>query len=441
MYKRVEKLRRQNAAPRQAMIAGQPHMLAYINEAERQMLKRAGGAEAPGPAGVPAYYTWDSNKSFGENLMGSLKETASAIANDISSVFGGGNNDNVYQGPNIDGTSGYTVTTNGNDGYSTQETNYTYGSGDNAVTGTMQTIVDDPNTIATTLTGGNITDAGQTITYPNSGQITLSGQQEAYTDPNYGLNDPNLIQTEKQDGTYVRVDNGTGTQTSESGPVNTGPTAEEIAAAEEAARQERVRKAREAKLGELSNAFGFATDDYFQGLGTSYREGGLSEAFTKAYDDALRGIYDVYKSAGLLSQADVDDDLGILAGAEGGEEGRLNSIVDQYVLANQNYVSGGQSSIADQINALDTVDAINSFNINSAVAPYKEPTEQAVVDFFTDFVKREYDPSYNVDPTAVASGGPRRVSQSVDESGVSGQPSSLAGIFDPVSGNSAKVIK
>jgi hypothetical protein len=404
MYKRVEKLRRQKAAPRQAMIAGQPHMLAYINEAERQMLKRAGGAEAPGPAGVPAYYTWDSNKSFGENLAGSWNETVTAIKNDLSSigsVFSGG-------GGGVD-------------------------------TSFADDVLDNPSNFLPPQFGGS-EDAD------NNGVNDYDEFQGVYNDQLVDAQqNPTGMST--ADGVYDGEPYGgntgtsTVTQTTQSEPVNTGPTAEEIAAAEEAARLERVRKAREAKLGELANAFGFATDDYFQGLGTSYREGGLSEAFTKAYDDALRGIYDVYKSAGLLSQSDVDDDLGILAGAEGGEEGRLNSIVDQYVLANQNYVSGGQSSIADQINALDTVDAINSFNINSAVAPYKEPTEQAVVDFFTDFVKREYDPSYNVDPTAVASGGPRRVSQSVDESGVSGQPSSLAGIFDPVSGNSAKVIK
>ena len=44
-----------NNAPRTATIAGEPHMLAYINEAERQMLKRAGGAEMPSFAGIPAY--------------------------------------------------------------------------------------------------------------------------------------------------------------------------------------------------------------------------------------------------------------------------------------------------------------------------------------------------------------------------------------------------
>ena len=50
------------------------------------------------------------------------------------------------------------------------------------------------------------------------------------------------------------------------------------------------------QLGLLNEQFSFATDDYYNQLGTDYREGGLSEAFTTAYDDAVRGIYDVYKS-------------------------------------------------------------------------------------------------------------------------------------------------
>ena len=72
--------------------------------------------------------------------------------------------------------------------------------------------------------------------------------------------------------------------------------------------------------------------------------------------------------------------------------------------------------------------------------PFKEPKEQEVVDFFTDFVKRAYDPSYNVDPTAVASGSPKRVTHSVNQRGANTAPSTIAGIFDPVSGGSVKVV-
>jgi hypothetical protein len=45
-----------SGAPRQTEIMGQPHMLAYINPQEEQMLRNAGGAGLPGPDGVPAYW-------------------------------------------------------------------------------------------------------------------------------------------------------------------------------------------------------------------------------------------------------------------------------------------------------------------------------------------------------------------------------------------------
>ena len=41
--------------PRQTEIAGQPHMLAYINPEEERMLRDAGGTGQPGPGGIPAY--------------------------------------------------------------------------------------------------------------------------------------------------------------------------------------------------------------------------------------------------------------------------------------------------------------------------------------------------------------------------------------------------
>lgn len=45
------------SVPRQTMINNQPHMLAYINPEEEQMLLENGGAGLPGPGGVPAYWT------------------------------------------------------------------------------------------------------------------------------------------------------------------------------------------------------------------------------------------------------------------------------------------------------------------------------------------------------------------------------------------------
>jgi hypothetical protein len=204
-------------------------------------------------------------------------------------------------------------------------------------------------------------------------------------------------------------------------------------------------------MGNIGTAFGFSNDEYYTGLGDSYREGGLSEAFTTAYDDATRGIYDTFKSAGMLTQQGVDDSMGILASAEGGEEGRIDGIVNQYTTANRNFVNDGRTGMEGTLSGfvtdtqdIPTIDAetaqIMGYDVAGNSQPFKTPKEQEVVDFFTDFVKRSYDPSYNVDPTAVASGGPSRVSGSVDQLGAGAQPSTIAGILDPIAGGSVKVI-
>ncbi len=404
----------QNTAPKQAMIMGEPHMLAYINEAERQMLKRAGGAEAPSFAGIPAYGFWSRVFGGGNTFAQSL---ANAFTPNDGTTYVGGTLMNDYEGANIDGSAGYAV-----------DNVNSSGSGD-----------------AFTYGGGSISDAGKTITTPNGGQVTLAGQQAAFTDPNYNLNNSNLIQAVEDGGTYVRDTTTTTTNGGGSTPVKPKVNQDLLDAL--ALRDAALAR----QLGLLNKQFSFATDDYYNQLGTDYREGGLSETFTTAYDDAVRGIYDVYKSAGMLSQSDVDDDLGILAGAKGGEEGRIDSIVDQYMGANRNYVTGGLNDLTGELQglAVDSEDiptinaqtaAINAFDVVGRSQPYKEPTEAEVVDFFTDFVKRAYDPSYNVDPTAVATGAPMRVTGSVNQTGANTAPSTIAGLFDPVTGGSVKVV-
>lgn len=403
----------QGDAPRQAMIAGQPHMLAYINEAERQMLKRAGGAEAPGPAGIPAYWklfepsTWGDGKGF-EGFT--------------SSSSSSGPSTDVYQGPNIDASSGYTV----NDPIVTElDTGW---------------LTDDNTGPAYTLDGGVITDAGQTITNPDGSIITLDAQKEKYP-RNYMPDNGMGNTTTGTSSTTTTKTGGGGTSVVTAPPVNQALLDAQARRAAALAQQ----------MGAVATAFGFSTDDYYNQLGTDYREGGLSEAFTTAYDDAIRGIYDVYKSAGMLTQSDVDDDLGILAGANSGEEGRMDSIVDQYTTANRNYVTEGRGGIEGELQGfvtetedIPTIDAqtasILAYDVPGKSQPYKTPQEAEVVDFFTNFVKRAYDPSYNVDPTALASGGPKKVSGSVDQLGAGTQPSTIAGILDPVKGGSVKVV-
>ena len=58
-----------SGVPRQAELMNQPHMLAYINPQEEQMLRDAGGAGIAGPDGIPVYGwvsdTWSEIKSGG----------------------------------------------------------------------------------------------------------------------------------------------------------------------------------------------------------------------------------------------------------------------------------------------------------------------------------------------------------------------------------------
>lgn len=51
----VQEMREGGAVPRQTMIGDDPHMLAYINPEEAQLLKDLGGTGEPGPGGIPAY--------------------------------------------------------------------------------------------------------------------------------------------------------------------------------------------------------------------------------------------------------------------------------------------------------------------------------------------------------------------------------------------------
>ena len=52
-----------SSVPRQTEIAGQPHMLAYINPEEETLLRGLGGSGNPGPGGIPAYYNPNEDHS------------------------------------------------------------------------------------------------------------------------------------------------------------------------------------------------------------------------------------------------------------------------------------------------------------------------------------------------------------------------------------------
>ena len=307
------------------------------------------------------------------------------------------------------------------------------------------------NTIATADLINTGYDGNMVLSDGNGGYVTIDGNEIAGPTGNILTNDGSGNFTSGGGSTVTGGGNNTTTTTTTTngggGGTPVTPTVNQALLDALALRDAALAR----QLGLLNEQFTFATDDYYNQLGTDYREGGLSEAFTTAYDDAVRGIYDVYKSAGMLAQSDVDDDLGILAGAEGGEENRIDSIVDQYMGANRNYVTGGKSDLTSELQglAVDSQDiptinaqtaAINAFDVVGRSQPYKEPTEAEVVDFFTDFVKRAYDPSYNVDPSAVTTGAPKRVTGSVNQKGANTAPSTIAGLFDPVTGGSVKVV-
>ena len=54
------------SVPNQAMIAGQPHRLAYVNPQEEAMMKAAGGAGVPSYGGIPAYFSLGPGTTVGQ---------------------------------------------------------------------------------------------------------------------------------------------------------------------------------------------------------------------------------------------------------------------------------------------------------------------------------------------------------------------------------------
>jgi hypothetical protein len=495
-------------APRQAHLMGEPHMLAYINEAERQMLKRAGGAEAPGPEGIPVYgsfmdwardtiseitsggaahtetYNGNSSSNANEQAAKSMQSvgvtslSGHATANDDNNNKSNANSQlaNTMLNTGVMNVGGKVVPAAPANPGNPPILEYDGSTGKYKVVGALDS--SKPASVATNADGSlyyptdnavnnanvrgvnNLINTGDdggliridapdgpggTVTYTNGNGVTIAGAEGAINtinaDGDYTAGGGSTVTSGGGGGTTTTGGGGGGGGTPAPPPVNQ-------ALLDALARRD---AALSTQMGNIGTAFGFSNDDYYNQLGTDYREGGLSEAFTTAYDDATRGIYDTFKSAGMLTQQGVDDSMGILASAEGGEEGRIDGIVDQYTAANRNFVNDGRTGMEGTLQGfvtgtqdIPTIDAetaqILGYDVAGNSQPFKTPKEQEVVDFFTDFVKRSYDPSYNVDPTAVASGSPSRVSGSVDQLGAGAQPSTIAGILDPIAGGSVKVI-
>ena len=71
--------------PRYANLMNQPHMLAYINPQEEQMLRDSGGAGAPGPDGIPVYGWWSDTWSEITSGGQANTETYNSPSNNTSS--------------------------------------------------------------------------------------------------------------------------------------------------------------------------------------------------------------------------------------------------------------------------------------------------------------------------------------------------------------------
>ena len=97
------------APKRKVNVRGQKHSLAYINDREKRMLRKAGGSGKPGPSGIPAYD--DLDEGYGENDMSDFSGSASkdsspgsgggSASDDVGGGFGGGTDrdDNSFDTP------------------------------------------------------------------------------------------------------------------------------------------------------------------------------------------------------------------------------------------------------------------------------------------------------------------------------------------------------
>jgi hypothetical protein len=69
--------------PRRTVISDQPHMLAYINPQEANLLKGLGGSGLPGPGGVPAY-DWSFSGWVNDTFGTSIKDSSGNVASNKS---------------------------------------------------------------------------------------------------------------------------------------------------------------------------------------------------------------------------------------------------------------------------------------------------------------------------------------------------------------------
>ena len=154
-----------SSVPRQAELMNQPHMLAYINPQEEQMLRDAGGAGIPGPDGIPVYGFWSSTFGGGNSFSQSV--------NNISTPSDG----NTYVG-------GQSTSTNTN-----TNTNTNTGSTDNKSSGGRNLDADlGYGGTKKTVTASDLISGNNTSVYPNTGGGSVTVKTGSSLDTILGTN-------------------------------------------------------------------------------------------------------------------------------------------------------------------------------------------------------------------------------------------------------------
>lgn len=218
------------------------------------------------------------------------------------------------------------------------------------------------------------------------------------------------------------------------------------------ARDERA-TALAAKQKELSDAFGYFNDDYYNDLSQGYTDYS-NPLLQTAYDDSLRGIYSGFKASGLLSQDAVDQAVGGLDSQRSIEQQRIADAASAYSGSKRTDVENQRKKLGDQLSSLvggapdiDSVraqtDAINNFDVSGKVNKLKAAGPKSGIDFFSGFDKVAANQESN--PLATYTNAPGAASASLTgssalPSSASVQPTSLVGIDSPYSGSSVKVV-
>ena len=208
------------------------------------------------------------------------------------------------------------------------------------------------------------------------------------------------------------------------------------------------------KQKELSDAFGFFNDDFYDDMGQSYKDFAQG-SLDSAYDDSLRGIYSGFKSRGLLTQEGVNSAIAGLNQAKADEMNRLNTLAGDYSQAKRQDVDKSRQKFGDELSSLvggatdaesvnRQIEAIEGFDVAGRVDKLKKPNAKQTVDFFKDYDKVSPEAAAKVNvqasaaPGQVGDGGGS--ASSVVQMGANTAPSSMVGIRSPFQGGSTKVL-